>query len=422
MKAVLFPAADISQAFGGTEQDRAHCVSLTRSLLFFAVFILGSAALSAKEYEVWLKAGDSDHAGAIITVAAPPDFPQVGMLISGREETPFQKNSNGEVLFTVRSLKRGETKKYNIDASREARGLGNEMQDGKITIARSGQKLFTYQGEESELPRPDIKPQFKRGGYLHPVYSPSGRVVTDDYAPNHLHHHGIWFPWTKTVFEGRQPDFWNMGEGKGKVGFVSFGDRWSGPVHAGFFAHHSFIDLTASERKKALEETWQVTAYTIPGADYTVFDLVSTQKCATASPLQLPKYHYGGLGFRGNWAWNGADKCLFLTSNGETNRVVGNETRGNWCHIGGMVDGTLTGIAILCHPDNFRAPQPMRLHPSEPFFCFAPSQLGDWSIDPGKAYVSKYRFVVQDGPPNKQQLDTLWRSYAKPATATIRDK
>ena len=56
-----------------------------------------------------------------------------------------------------------------------------------------------------------------------------------------------------------------------------------------------------------------------------------------------------------------------------------------------------TGIAILCHPENFRAPQPMRLHPKEPFVCYAPSQLGDWAIEPGRPYVSRYRFVVKDG-------------------------
>jgi len=233
-----------------------------------------------------------------------------------------------------------------------------------------------------------------------------------------VHHHGIWFPWTKTVFEGRAPDFWNMGDNKGKVEFAAFGMNWSGQVHAGFEAEHRFVDLTAPGPKVALNETWKVTAYNI-GANYFVFDLVSTQRCATSAPLQLPKYHYGGLGFRGNWSWNGADKCFFLTSNGETDRKKGNETRGNWCHISGEVDGEQTGVAILSHPDNFRSPQPMRLHPTEPFFCFAPSQEGDWSIEPGKPYISKYRFIVSDGAPDKRQIDALWNAYAYPPRVVV---
>jgi hypothetical protein len=210
-----------------------------------------------------------------------------------------------------------------------------------------------------------------------------------------------------------------MGEGTGKVEFEKFGESWSGPVQAGFVTYQSFIDLTSGKPKVALNETWEVNGYFVPGSQAYVIDLVSTQQCASSSPMELPKYYYGGLGFRGNWAWNGPNNCFFLTSNGETNRVKGNETRADWCYIGGKVEGQMAGITIMGHPSNFRAPQPMRLHPSEPFFCFAPSQMGDWSIEPGKPYVSRYRFVVQDGPPHKALLDSIWNEYAHPPKATI---
>ena len=144
-----------------------------------------------------------------------------------------------------------------------------------------------------------------------------------------------------------------------------------------------------------------------------IFDLTCTQECASTNTLKLPEYYYGGLGFRGREEWNGASKTFFLTSEGATNRETANSTRGRWCYIGGDVDGQRAGIAILCHPQNFRAPQPMRLHPKEPFFCYAPSQLGDWEIKPGEKYISRYRFVVFDGEPNKAELDRLWNNYAR---------
>jgi hypothetical protein len=181
------------------------------------------------------------------------------------------------------------------------------------------------------------------------------------------------------------------------------------------------VDLSASEPAPALNERWKVTAYHLPDAEYFMFDLTLTQTCATSSPLLLPKYFYGGMGMRGNWAWNGPTNCFFLTATGETNRVKGNETQAKWCHMGGQVEGTRTGIAILCHPNNFRAPQPMRLHPTEPFFCYAPSQARDWAIRPGQPYVARYRFVVKDGAPDKEELDRLWEDFAKPAVAVIRE-
>ncbi|MCI0538598.1 MAG: PmoA family protein, partial [Verrucomicrobiales bacterium] len=162
---------------------------------------------------------------------------------------------------------------------------------------------------------------------------------------------------------------------------------------------------------------------------YWMFDLVSAQQCASSSPLTLLKYYYGGLGVRGNWVWNGTNNTFFLTSEGETNRVKGNTTRARWCHMSGLVDGAPAGLAILCHPDNFRAPQPMRLHPSEPFFCYAPSQIPaepsdpnnklSFQIKPGETYVSRFRFIAHDGPPDRAQLDRLWTDYAHPPQVKV---
>ena len=185
-----------------------------------------------------------------------------------------------------------------------------------------------------------------------------------------------------------------------------------------------FIDLTAPSPVVALHETWEVTAYApIAGPRPAhVFDLVITQTCATDDPLILPEYHYGGLGFRGHGQWDGAGQARFLTSEGLTDRVQAHATRARWCHVGGQVDGQWAGVAILGHPDNFRAPQPMRIHPTEPFFCFAPSQLGAWQITPGEPYVARYRFVVMDGEPDPALLEAYWAGYAQPVVAEVRTR
>lgn len=286
--------------------------------------------------------------------------------------------------------------------------------DGKQIVFTAGNReIVRYQAEPGDFPREGIKEAFRRGGYLHPIHTPSGRVVTDDFPSNHVHHHGIWMPWTKTEFEGREPDFWNMGAGKGRVEFVSAEPVWEKDGRAGFTAKHQFVDLTAQPPKVALNETWEIAVSAIGGeTPRNVIDFTSTQTCATDVPLKLPKYHYGGFGFRGNWAWNGAAACRYLTSEGETDRNKANESRGKWCWIGGTLD-QIAGATILCHPSNFRFPQPMRLHPTEPFFCYAPQQLGDMEITPGKPYVSKYRIIIADGEPAKEQADAWWKEWAE---------
>ncbi len=286
-----------------------------------------------------------------------------------------------------------------------------KREDKQIVIRDGTKEILSYQAEPGELPRADIPKTYIRGGYIQSLRTPSGQVITDDFPSNHLHHHGVWNPWTKTEFEGRKPDFWNMGAGTGKVDFVALDQVWEKDGKAGFQARHQFVDLTVTPSKVALLETWDVSATS--AGDYYIVDFTSTQTCATEFPLKLPEYHYGGLGFRGNSAWNGEENCKFLTASGLTDRTKVNTSREKWCWVGGQLDGKTCGITILNHPGNFRFPQPIRAHPKEPFFCFAPQQLGDMEIVPGQKYVSRYRFVIADGEPDTKAAEKWWNEYAQ---------
>ncbi|QJE97311.1 PmoA family protein [Luteolibacter luteus] len=286
------------------------------------------------------------------------------------------------------------------------------VREGRQLVVRSGaREILRYQAEEGELPRKDIREIFTRGGYIQSIHSPAGKLVTDDFPPNHLHHHGIWSPWTKTEFEGREPDFWNMGDGKGRVEFVSVGETWAKDGKVGFKTNHRFIDMTAKPEKVALLETWNVSV----GAEEKayVIDIDITQTCATDSPLKLPEYHYGGLGFRGNRAWDGAANLKVLAASGLTDRDKVNTAKEPWCWVGGEVEGAACGVTILSHPSNFRAPQPIRLHPTEPFFCYAPQQTGAMEIVPGKPYQARYRIIVTDGEVDVEAIRKWAEDYAK---------
>jgi hypothetical protein len=207
-----------------------------------------------------------------------------------------------------------------------------------------------------------------------------------------------------------------MGDGKGRVEFVAVDRTWNLSQEAGFMARHRFVDLLVNPPKTVLNETWQVRAFAPSNTPPRfIFDWISTQTCASDSILALPEYHYGGLGVRGNWAWNGPTNGIYLTANGDTDRIKINTSRAKWFWMGGPVSGSLAGVAVLCHPANFRFPQPIRLHPSEPFFCYAPQQLGRMELRPGEPYVARYRFVTADGALTASELDRLWAEYAESA-------
>lgn len=280
------------------------------------------------------------------------------------------------------------------------------VDDGKsLTVTVGGKNVLRY--PHTVVEQPD--PVFSRSGYLHPLWTPSGKTVTNDSPPNHLHHHGIWSAWTSAEFEGRKSNFWESKEKQGKVECVKVEETFSGAESGGFRARHRFVNLNGPDGPKAaLDEIWEVRV--LPRTDRFVIDLVSTQTCATNQPLVIKEYRYGGIGFRGAADWEGKTGVEFLTSEGK-GRVDGHAMKARWCLAVGKVGGAETSVGFFCHPSNFRFPQPLRIHPDEPFFNWAVPQGGDFSIEPGKPYVAKYRFVVADGRLSADQMAAEWAAY-----------
>ena len=392
-----------------------------------AVLALSIGAQQKQGLSITVAAGGFDRHNTVVTFTLPAsaDGADAGVVVDGkRPGIPLQVGHGREATFVLPELKAGETRRYEIlrpgnrvrDVSKPA---VEARRDGPVVrVTASGKPVLTYQAEPGEFPRADIKPIFRRGGYIHPVYTPEGRAITDDYPVDHPHHHGIWWAWTKTEYDGRQPDFWNMGASTGRIDFDSLDAMWSGQVHGGLTATTRFTDVTGGRFEVVLKDRWDVRVYA-PDAGVTVFDIVSTQNLAGAKPLVLPEYRYGGLGVRGHIQWNGkGEKTVFLTSEGKT-RADGNGTTARWTHMGGLLDGRPAGIAILDHPSNFRSPQPTRLNPDNPFFNYAPSVAGVWKIEPGKPYVSRYRFLTYEGQPDRALIDRMWNDYANPPVVTV---
>jgi hypothetical protein len=410
---------------------------MPRTALRFVYLILSLVAPAlARDYRLNVAAIAADRAGQVVAFKLPIDAPKTPTLRdSTGQPVALQADVNGTARFIIAAQPARIALAFILSASsplatRSApapsatpSGVAFTRDPADLRFTIGGAPVLSYHVDRNAVPRTDIKPEIFRAGYIHPVFSPAGKLVTDDYPSNHVHHHGIWTPWTKTSFQGRTIDFWNMQNKTGAEDLIAVDRTWSGPVHGGLEARLLMVDLSAPTPVTALNETWQLTLYDVPSLPHPVrmFDLVVTQTCATADAVQPQKYVYGGFGLRGASAWNGpGDAARFLTSEGFTDRIKGNDSRARWCYLGGNVEGGgVAGTTVLGHPDNFRAPQPVRLHPNMPYFSFAPQQLGDFSIEPGKPYVARFRFIVTDGAPDRAFLDACWNAYAQPAAVKL---
>lgn len=386
----------------------------------------------ARDYRLNVAAADTDRAGQVVAFALPVDAPKSPSLRDAEGRiVPLQIDADGTARFIIAAQKSGGALAFTLTTSPPLAppstviptGVAFTRDPADLRFTIGGAPVLSYHVDRNAVPRTDIKPEIFRAGYIHPVFSPAGKLVTDDYPSNHVHHHGIWTPWTKTSFQGRTIDFWNMQNKTGAEDLIAVDRTWSGPVHGGLEARLRMVDLSAPTPVTALNETWQLTLYDVPGLVHPVrmFDLLVTQTCATVDSVQPQKYVYGGFGLRGAGAWNGpGDAARFLTSEGFTDRIKGNDSRARWCYLGGNVEGGgMAGTAVLGHPSNFRAPQPVRLHPNMPYFSFAPQQIGDFSIEPGKPYVARFRFIVTDGAPDRAFLDACWNAYAQLAVVSL---
>lgn len=293
------------------------------------------------------------------------------------------------------------------------------IDETSLTIGRGGERSIKY--NYGLIPPPEGNSDlYVRSGFIHPIYTPDGKVLTRIHPSDHIHHMGFWNPWTKTVFEGRAVDFWNLGEGQGTVRFKKFTELFSGPVFGGFEALQQHIDLTAPEGEKAaLNEIWDVKVWNIPDTpDAWIWDFTTIQWIAGESPLEILKYRYGGFGFRGTADWN-EQNSNYLTSEGKT-REDGNGTRARWCDMYGITDEGPGGVIFMNHPQNREFPEPMRIWPQgDVYFGYCPVVESGFTIQPGEKYIRKYRVYAYDGDVTPEQAERLWHNFGNPPEIEI---
>jgi len=284
-----------------------------------------------------------------------------------------------------------------------------------ISVSVDGKPVLVYQKSIKESPQ-GIDPIYRRSGYIHSIKNPAGQTLTGDFAADHAHQHALFFAWRQVSFEGRQTDFWDQKTDRGRTFHHSVEALQSGEDSGMFTVTLRHEDQTAVEAPKdIIRETWTITVYDRgQNKDAFVFDLEQTQTNVADSPIVIEKYHYGGMALRGNSQWLSTETdAVGITTNEGKSREEGNHSRPNWVDMHGPIDGKMAGIAVLSHPANFRHPQPVRLHPNKPYFCFSPMVESGFSIGAGKTYRGRYRYVAHNGAAKQERIDAEWQAFSK---------
>jgi hypothetical protein len=388
--------------------------------LMLGCLLAAAVAPAAEPREFVLHAGAHDRADCSVQFELPPSLRTSPTLqlqdAQTNERIPIQRVGENEAAFILAErLPAGTRRRFRLSqengAASETVLVRCEVDQGLATFRVAARPVLSYWVEPAEPPD-GLDSHFRRSGHIHPVWTPAGHVVTDQFPPGDVHKHGIYTAWVNTEFQGRQIDFWNQSKWQGTVEHRQLLGTTDGPVFASLESELAYLDLTAPKGPRdALYEEWTIRVFAV--RDGNLFEIESRQRCATDDPLILRQYNYGGMAVRGPYTWQKQIECDFLTSDGK-NRIEGNYTRPNWVNIHGLVDGKPCGLTTFSHPSNFRSPQMVRLHPELTYFVFTPVRLGEFRISPGETYDSRFRYFAADGPPDPNKLETVWNDYADP--------
>jgi len=292
--------------------------------------------------------------------------------------------------------------------------------DSVLTISSGDQKLLTYQFK-TVYPPTGIDTNYKRSGFIHPLYTPHGQVLTNIQPKDHYHHYGIWNPWTHTFFEGDTVDFWNIKGHQGTVRFAKFTTQSTNKQYAEFTALHEHVVFKKDGSEKIALNEWQTVRVHTPAKndEYYIVDITSKMQTASQSPLLIVAYRYGGFGWRATEYWD-KNNSEMLTSEGKTRDNTDN-TKARWIIVYGSLPGNDEGgIVMLSHPSNYNHPEPLRIWDKKQnggrgdvFANFAPTKDKDWLLEPGKTYTLKYRLVVFNGKFDAAKAESEWKTFVK---------
>lgn len=295
----------------------------------------------------------------------------------------------------------------------------NETSTG-IDFLIGDQRVLTYQTARVPVPE-GIKEDFSKSGFIHPITSPSGQVLSRIQPPDHYHHYGIWGPWTRATINGREVDFWNLGDGKGRVDFAEVLSKKVAGGAAELNVRQNHLDLKAPENERlAIEEDLRIKVKPADKGRYMV-DYTTTISTKIPGGILLDDYRYGGgIGFRATELW-GDDNSTILTSDGKT-REDADGTNAKWVLVKGKTadKSGQSGILFLSHNTNKAHPEPLRVWPlgqykgvGNVFVEFCPIRHESWELQPNERNTLKYRMIVFDGDLSAEEAEAYWSAFVK---------
>jgi len=304
-------------------------------------------------------------------------------------------------------------------AEKDAAAVTLKTPDGKV-ICR-----YVY----GKLPADEPQTAVPVVGYLHPVRTPAGQVLTESKGGDHAWLRGVFVAWPQ-VSGRKDGGFWTCGKAVWKEPGqitntelkVEADDR---------SARIAAVNAWSAGTVEVIAEKARIAASARDGVhviDWTVTMCFPDPVSGHADPdaVLLKPWPFSGLTFHGRRV--GGESVAMYDPNGAVKRGGSpwNNPKGNWpdaawydLTLTGR-DGKACGLAIITHPLNGKAPaaggtpsgdgrQSWNMNPSLRFIAPSVTAAKPFAVRAGRPLVLRYRIVAHDGPAPAELLNRLAR-------------
>ena len=253
-----------------------------------------------------------------------------------------------------------------------------------------------------------VDAKFTRSGYIHPLFAPDGRALTDDFPSDHLHHHGVFWTWPVVRTRGLDTQTWHPAIPSLRQHFV----RWLRKDVNGDAAVLAVENAWRLDEKETVaKETVTVRVRPADGPGRAVDVEVVLE--AVGGPLELagtPEENkgYGGLCLRG--------APLFKSAALTTDKGLLKEDATNTVFRWADLSTADLGVAVFVHPGHPDFPIPWLarasyagvLNPSWPGLRRA-------VLNPGAPVTLRYRLFIHRGDVTSGRVREAYQAYAAAA-------
>ena len=278
-------------------------------------------------------------------------------------------------------------------------------QDGTLQLLEDGQPVLAY-NYGMQL-APGVPERYKRSTYVHPVWDPSGNVLTDDFPEDHYHHRGLSWMWPGVAVEGESYDLWHI-QGVRQV-FEAWLVREKGPTSATLAAKNAW---QRSDGEKIVDEQVRIRVHKASEHGRAI-DVRLTLE-ATDKPVQLlgqenENKGYGGLSFR----FAPREETVITTSEGIQSEDS-DDRQVPWADESGRFGGSdqFSGVAIFQHEAHPGFPAPWTLR-HYGFLGVAWPRTQGVTLRPGEPVTLRYRIWVHHGDAETGRVAEAYEAFAE---------